>query len=148
MSDRLTFGDRAADWVSDNSGSWRFIGLCIGTLLVWMIGNLTDWWHFDPYPFILLNLVLSCIADLQAPVIMMSNRRQDAKFQAFIRQAFADLLDAVKALLQSGARDTTLDEDTNRIIREMAEQHASQTKMIADQAKTIAAIAAKVGVDG
>lgn len=76
-----TFGQRLADRVATFGGSWGFIGLFLGILVVWMIFNSVtarqD--HFDPYPFILLNLVLSCVAALQAPVIMMSQNRQEQK---------------------------------------------------------------------
>lgn len=76
-----SFGDRMADRVAAGGGSWAFIFFFLAVLVVWMIVNtvglLTQ--PFDPYPYILLNLVLSCVAALQAPVIMMSQRRQEAK---------------------------------------------------------------------
>jgi len=79
--DVRTFGERAADVVADFGGSWHFIGLFALVLVVWMAFNV---WAvanaiFDPYPFILLNLVLSCLAAVQAPIIMMSQKRQEAK---------------------------------------------------------------------
>jgi uncharacterized membrane protein len=77
-----TFGERLADRVAAFGGSWTFIILFCGTLVAWMIVNtlvILSRQPFDPYPFILLNLVLSCIAALQAPLIMMSQRRQEAK---------------------------------------------------------------------
>lgn len=76
----LTFGDRMADKLAQFAGSWTFIiSFCV-ILLFWIIGNSFMLLHpFDPYPFILLNLVLSCIAALQAPVIMMSQNRQEEK---------------------------------------------------------------------
>jgi uncharacterized membrane protein len=78
---KLTFGERLADKVADYGGSWRFIGIFMGGFLVWIIINsiVLIQKPFDPYPFILLNLVLSCIAAIQAPVIMMSQNRQEAK---------------------------------------------------------------------
>ncbi len=78
---KLTFGERLADRVADYGGSWRFIGIFMGVLLVWIVINSVVLIQkpFDPYPFILLNLVLSCIAAIQAPVIMMSQNRQEAK---------------------------------------------------------------------
>jgi uncharacterized membrane protein len=78
---KLTFGERLADKVADYGGSWRFIGIFMGVLLVWIVINSVVLLQkpFDPYPFILLNLVLSCIAAIQAPVIMMSQNRQEAK---------------------------------------------------------------------
>jgi uncharacterized membrane protein len=78
---RLTMGERMADRVADFGGSWKFIGLFAGVLVLWIIMNTLVLLYrpFDPYPFILLNLVLSCIAAIQAPVIMMSQNRQEAK---------------------------------------------------------------------
>ena len=76
-----SFGQRAADAVASFGGSWRFILIFLAILALWIVVNgLSVFWHpYDPYPFILLNLVLSCIAALQAPIIMMSQRRQEAK---------------------------------------------------------------------
>ena len=77
---KATFGERVADRVATFGGSWRFIGLFGGILIVWMIVNTSILGRpFDPSPFILLNLVLSCLAALQAPIIMMSQNRQEAK---------------------------------------------------------------------
>ena len=79
---KMTVGDRIADKVSEICGSWTFIILFIAFLLGWIIINgviLLEDKAIDPYPFILLNLVLSCIAALQAPIIMMSQNRQAAK---------------------------------------------------------------------
>ena len=79
---KMTFGDRVADKVSEIAGSWGFI-LCFCLFLIfWVILNsfiLTGDTKIDGYPFILLNLLLSCIAALQAPIIMMSQNRQAAK---------------------------------------------------------------------
>jgi uncharacterized membrane protein len=77
----LSLGQRLADKIADFGGSWTFIILFLSFILVWMAINL--YWltnkGFDPYPFILLNLILSCLAALQAPVIMMSQNRQEEK---------------------------------------------------------------------
>jgi len=77
----LTLGERVADGVADFGGSWRFIILFGAVLLIWIAVNtlVLVARPFDPYPFILLNLVLSCLAAIQAPVIMMSQNRQEAK---------------------------------------------------------------------
>lgn len=76
-----TLGQRAADRVAAFGGSWGFIITFVAVLLTWMTINVIGilGGGFDPYPFILLNLVLSCIAALQAPVIMMSQKRQEEK---------------------------------------------------------------------
>ncbi|OSZ82462.1 hypothetical protein CAP35_04110 [Chitinophagaceae bacterium IBVUCB1] len=77
----LTFGERLSDKIADFGGSWRFIIIFLSILVVWMLIN--SWYlaskAFDPYPYILLNLMLSCVAALQAPVIMMSQNRQEDK---------------------------------------------------------------------
>ena len=74
-----SLGDRVADQVAAFGGSWKFIGLALGVIVAWMIVNALLAKPFDSYPFILLNLVLSCLAALQAPVIMMSQNRQAAR---------------------------------------------------------------------
>ena len=80
-----TFGERVADGVARFGGSWRFIFAFAGILVVWVLLNTVAlFWRksgepFDPYPFILLNLFLSMLAAIQAPVIMMSQNRQDTK---------------------------------------------------------------------
>ena len=79
FDERLTFGERLADRVAAFGGSWTFIILFLVAMGVWMLRNAESAAPFDPYPFILLNLVLSCVAALQAPVIMMSQNRQAAK---------------------------------------------------------------------
>ena len=77
----LTYGQRLADKVASFGGSWTFIIYFGVFILIWIIINIVFLVNksFDPYPFILLNLILSCIASLQAPVIMMSQNRQEEK---------------------------------------------------------------------
>jgi len=77
----LTFGERLSDKISTFGGSWRFIIIFGTVLLFWVLLNsfVLLIKPFDPYPYILLNLVLSCIAAIQAPIIMMSQNRQEAK---------------------------------------------------------------------
>lgn len=78
--DKYTLGQRAADIIAKFAGSWAFIFSFTGILIVWMVVNvLLASKAFDPYPFILLNLVLSCVAAIQAPLIMMSQNRQEEK---------------------------------------------------------------------
>ena len=77
---KYTLGQRAADTIAKFAGSWAFIFSFTGILIVWMVVNvLLASKAFDPYPFILLNLVLSCVAAIQAPLIMMSQNRQEEK---------------------------------------------------------------------
>ena len=75
-----TLGQRAADAIAKFAGSWAFIFSFTAVLILWMIINaLLAAKAFDPYPFILLNLLLSCVAAIQAPLIMMSQNRQEEK---------------------------------------------------------------------
>ena len=74
-----SFGQRAADKIAKFAGSWTFIFSFVGVLVAWMVINIIMVNAFDPYPFILLNLVLSCVAAIQAPLIMMSQNRQEEK---------------------------------------------------------------------
>lgn len=77
---KYTLGQRAADAIAKFAGSWAFIFSFTGTLVLWMVVNIIMASKaFDPYPFILLNLVLSCVAAIQAPLIMMSQNRQEEK---------------------------------------------------------------------
>ena len=78
--EKITFGQKAADAVAKFAGSWAFIFSFIAVMVIWMVMNvLLAAKAFDAYPFILLNLVLSCIAAVQAPLIMMSQNRQEVK---------------------------------------------------------------------
>ena len=76
--EKYTVGQRAADAIAKFAGSWAFIFSFTGVLILWMVVNtILATKAFDPYPFILLNLVLSCVAAIQAPLIMMSQNRQE-----------------------------------------------------------------------
>ncbi|MEZ5567446.1 MAG: DUF1003 domain-containing protein [Halioglobus sp.] len=80
--ENLTLGQRLADKVAAFGGSWRFILLFLATLVAWVVLNtlaLPATEAFDPYPFIFLNLILSMLAAIQAPIIMMSQNRQTSK---------------------------------------------------------------------
>ncbi|POY38040.1 hypothetical protein C3K47_05825 [Solitalea longa] len=89
-SRQLTFGQRLADKIADFGGSWTFIIIFLSFICVWMAVNV--FWFlnkgYDPYPFILLNLILSCLAALQAPVIMMSQNRQEEKDRQRAKQDY------------------------------------------------------------
>jgi uncharacterized membrane protein len=78
---KLTFGERLSDHIASFGGSWKFLITFGGILLVWIgiNGVLLATRAFDPYPFILLNLILSCLAAVQAPIIMMSQNRAEAR---------------------------------------------------------------------
>ncbi len=81
IDSKLSIGQKTADRIAEFGGSWTFIISFFLFLIIWMMVNI--WWlsskAFDPYPFILLNLILSCIAAIQAPIIMMSQNRQEQK---------------------------------------------------------------------
>ena len=77
--EHMTLGQRVADRVATFGGSWPFIFLFGAVMLGWMLINIVQLAHFDPYPFILLNLCLSTLAAIQAPIIMMSQNRQATK---------------------------------------------------------------------
>ena len=115
--EKYTLGQRAADAIAKFAGSWAFIFSFTGVLILWMLVNtLLAAKAFDPYPFILLNLVLSCVAAIQAPLIMMSQNRQEDKDRRRAENDYKvnlkteimieDLYDKVNAIL---ARQTALE---------------------------------------
>ncbi len=80
-AEKLSFGQRISDKVASFGGSWKFIIIFAVVLFFWILFNTMgpNKTRFDPYPYILMNLILSCIAALQAPIIMMSQNRQEEK---------------------------------------------------------------------
>lgn len=121
--EQLTFGQRMADAIAKFGGSWTFIILFLAVLLTWMGVNtfyLAGPRHpFDPYPFILLNLVLSTIAALQAPIIMMSQNRQTAKDRMDIAENYKISL---KTELEIIRLHQKLDELTSQLVGEARDQ--------------------------
>lgn len=110
IEEKATLGDRIADGVARVGGSWTFINLFTLVLFVWMGFNTWQWLGiggFDPPPFIGLNLLLSTIAALQAPVIMMSQNRQDAK-----DRVRADIEYEVNLRAEMGVRELQAKVDT------------------------------------
>ena len=77
--EQKTFGEKVADKITKIAGSWSFIFAFSAFLAIWMLLNLYVFENVDPYPFILLNLILSCLAAIQAPIIMMSQNRESKK---------------------------------------------------------------------
>jgi uncharacterized membrane protein len=78
--ERRTLGQRMSDGMTKAAGSWRFITIFLAVLVIWMAVNaVAGLRHWDPYPFILLNLALSCVAAIQAPIILMSQNREEAR---------------------------------------------------------------------
>jgi uncharacterized membrane protein len=110
----LTFGEKLADRIATFGGSWGFICIFLAVLLGWIAYNLERPAGFDPYPFILLNLVLSCLAALQAPVIMMSQNRMAARDRLDARNDYEVNLKAEMEITQLQAK---LDELCERFER-------------------------------
>ena len=130
-TEALSFGDRAADRVAALGGSWGFI-LSFGVFIVlWMVLNVTAWWFktFDAYPFILLNLLLSCVAAFQAPVIMMSQRRLEAKDRL---RAENDYVINLKAELEIRQIHDKIDHQLARQWEKLVEIQQIQIDMLGD----------------
>ena len=130
---KYTLGQRAADAIAKFAGSWAFIFSFTGGLVLWMVINtVLATRAFDPYPFILLNLVLSCIAAIQAPLIMMSQNRQEEKDRRRAENDYKvnlkteimieDLYDKVNAIL---AKQSALEKRLNQQNSEEASGAAS-----------------------
>ena len=122
--EQLTVGQKAADTLAKQAGSWKFIFGFMVVLVVWMFINsvaiIKSW---DPYPFILLNLVLSCLAAIQAPVIMMSQNRQEDKDRL---EADADYKINVKA-----------EAELERLHRKIDYLHSKLERVYSDQVKEL-----------
>ena len=127
--EKYTLGQRAADSIAKFAGSWAFIFSFSGVLIMWMVVNvLLAAGAFDPYPFILLNLVLSCVAAIQAPLIMMSQNRQEEKDRRRAENDYKvnlkteimieDLYDKVNAIL---AKQSALERQIREDRKEEAE---------------------------
>jgi uncharacterized membrane protein len=117
---KISKGDKASDWLAKWAGSWSFIGLFLLFLFVWMALNtyLLTFGMWDQYPFILLNLILSCVAAIQAPIILMSQNRQadkdrqrvqydylvDRKAEREIKQLQIDILEIKEAILKQSTK--------------------------------------------
>ena len=133
--EQRTLGDRVADVVASFGGSWTFIiSFCV-FLAVWMVINLIigDKKAADPYPFILLNLILSTIAALQAPVIMMSQRRTEAKDRL---RAHNDYKVNLKAELEIRHLHEKIDHLLNRQWERLTEIQQIQIEMMLEQTKS------------
>lgn len=127
FAEQLSFGDRLADRVASFGGSWTFIWLFLSSMAAWMLANQESAEPFDPFPFILLNLVLSCVAALQAPVIMMSQNRQAAKDRL---EAHHDYEVNLKAELEILALHTKLDELRDQHLRDLTALQEQQLTLL------------------
>lgn len=132
VEERMSFGDRMADRVASFGGSWTFILSFVAVLIVWMGLNATAWLFkpFDPYPFILLNLVLSCVAALQAPIIMMSQRRQESKDRL---RAENDYRVNLKSELEIRLLHDKIDHQLSHQWRRLAELHEIQIELLQER---------------
>jgi uncharacterized membrane protein len=136
--EQSSLGERVADRVAYFGGSWKFIFLFLGFMAAWMLFNTKVLHSFDPFPYILLNLILSCLAAIQAPVIMMSQNRQAAK----------DRLDAqhdyevnLKAELEIATLQDKLDHLHGQHIEELL-------RMVEQQAEALRRLEEKLGAAG
>lgn len=115
----LSIGQKAADWLTKWAGSWAFIISFGIVLIIWMTANVS-WLIFgkiwDPYPFILLNLVLSCLAAMQAPIILMSQNRQTERDRSRAEYDYAVNRKAEKEI-------TDIQKQLNRIEKVMMKRH-------------------------
>lgn len=117
----LTLGERAADRLRNGMGSWSFVFAALVFLAVWMLANRGT--GFDPYPFILLNLVLSCLAALQGAILLIAAKRSDA-VSALAASSDYEVNRATKTI----ADDTHhLVEQQNQMLAQMTADHARLT---------------------
>lgn len=132
FDEKRTFGEVVSDHLASFGGSWLFILSFLGMLAVWMAYNAARGTEtaFDPYPFILLNLVLSCIAALQAPVIMMSQKRQEAKDRL---RSLNDYQVNLKAELEIRHLHEKLDHLINKQWQRLAEIQQLQLEIMQDR---------------
>lgn len=120
---QLTIGERVADQVAAFGGSWPFIGVFLAMMVVWMAVNEEMGKPFDPYPFILLNLILSCLAAIQAPIIMMSQNRQAARDRLEARNDFEVNLRAEMEIMALHEKlDQVRTKDITDLVRAIEEQ--------------------------
>ncbi|HQP77944.1 MAG TPA: DUF1003 domain-containing protein [Saprospiraceae bacterium] len=128
-SEILTIGQKISDKVARFGGSWAFIITFFIILTFWIILNYTlpksD--QFDPYPFILMNLLLSCIAAFQAPIIMMSQNRQEEKDR---KQNINDYMVNMKAEMEIKALHQKIDLLLEEQIKVLFESHAKQLAIL------------------
>lgn len=138
--EEISRGQRLADKVASFGGSWTFIVSFFIILTAWILYNTMapQGDNFDPYPFILMNLVLSCIAALQAPVIMMSQNRQEEKDR---KRSENDYLINLKAELELRSLHQKMDLLIQEEVRSLADTQEKQFQMLADLDRKLARIA-------
>jgi len=128
LEEESTLGQRAADWMAKVMGSWRFIVVQSLVLILWVILNVAAWIrHWDPYPFILLNLFMSLQAAYTAPIIMMSQNRQ----------ALRDRVDA--------HNDYLINQKAEEEVRAILDHLAAQDQALAEMHQFLLALRARSG---
>jgi len=131
VATQLTFGQKASDFVATNLGSWWFIIVQTMILAIWVVVNITAWLrHWDPYPFIFMNLVLSLQAAYAAPIIMMSQNRQ----------ANRDRLEA--------HNDYLINEKAEVEVRAILDHLEAQDAALLEMHQLLAELRAQTGVSG
>lgn len=135
FDESITFGERLSDKIAEFGGSWKFIILFFSVLSAWILMNALKIFgiSFDPYPFILLNLILSCLASIQAPIIMMSQNRQSMKDRL---RAEMDYKINLKAELEIRHLKTKLDQLSSHQWQRLLEIQQLQTELIQEVIKT------------
>ncbi len=125
----LNRGQLISDKVARFGGSWSFILIFTGILIVWVLFNtlMIKQARFDPYPFILMNLVLSCLAALQAPIIMMSQNRQEEKDR---KRAENDYLVNLKAELEIRSLHKKIDVLLEEEIKQLFDSQVNHLKLL------------------
>ena len=87
FEEQLTFSQKAADWVAETVGSWKFIFFQTAVFAIWMSLNISAWvYHWDPYPFILMNLAISIMTSYSASIILISQNLQERRDRVESRQ--------------------------------------------------------------
>lgn len=130
QGEKPSFGQRAADAVARFAGSWAFIFSFVAVMVIWMVLNILLATNaFDAYPFILLNLVLSCIAAVQAPLIMMSQNRQEAKDRARAENDYHINLKNELIIDDLYKKISQLLEEQKKLSKQLEELQAEQQKI-------------------
>jgi uncharacterized membrane protein len=129
--ENLTSGQKISDKVAQFGGSWKFIILFFILLFLWIVFNVfaIGVYKFDPYPFILMNLILSCIAALQAPIIMMSQNRQEEKDR---KRSENDYLINLKAEMQIRSLNQKIDLLLEEQIKTLFETQEKQYDLLTE----------------
>lgn len=138
FDEQLSFGERVADQVAAFGGSWTFIFIFLALLIVWMIFNtfVLAARAYDPYPYILLNLILSCIAALQAPVIMMSQNRMAAKDREQATHDYEVNIKAELEILQLQEKLTQLREHDWMALIEMQQKQIAMLERLLEESES------------